>query len=152
MKEFGIFKWKIKGTNRVDTIPDAKLKRMQPKADHEYFSACVKLRELQGHVRNLNANVMRFKLIRERIRSEVGFRKARDCPCHVLTGKRNGNILCLAHKHSWENLYCGREYYFWVCSHCRMGIDYRATKAMMAKLTGEYTKHVVRKDDQGIIL
>jgi len=145
MKQYGIFRWKLKGTFILKTIPDTQLKRFQPKTDHEYLSACVELRRIQAREGKLSAKVRRLKTIRDLVRSEVGRRKAQKCPCHILTGKYEGSVLCLARRHNWENLYKENEFYFWICSHCRMGDNYKVTKALLAKLTGEYTKYVVNK-------
>lgn len=142
MKEFGRLKWLFKGTAKLDKIPLVKLKRLVPKADHEYFDACLKLKRLKEQEGRLNRKVMKLKAIRDRVRSEAGRRKAVVCPCHILTNKNCPNVICLARKRTWQNGYIGEEFYFWICSSCRMGINYKATKALIAKLTGEYMKHV----------
>ena len=145
MREYGLFRWKLRGTFKVSKLSDAKLMRFQPKADHNYFSACVQLRKVQAQEKRLNAKVRRFKTVRDLVRTEVGLRKAQKCPCHIITGKKTGNILCLARKRDWVNQYKEGEFYFWICSYCTMGENYKATKALMARLAGEYTKHMVTK-------
>ena len=146
MKELGRLKWQFKGTSKLDKIPAMRLKRLVLEADHQYFQACVQLRKLKNQEARLNHKCKLYKTLRERLRSEAGRRKAVACPCHVLTNKSCPNVICLARKRMWQNQYRSEEFYFWICSSCRMGIDYKATKAMMAKLTGEYLKHVVKPD------
>lgn len=146
MREYGLFRWKLRGTFKVNSLSDAKLKRFQPKSDHDYLSACVELRRAQAREKKLNAQVRRLKTIRDLVRTEVGYRKAKKCPCHVLTGRSAGNVLCLARQRSWMNQFRGEEFYFWHCSYCRMGDNYKATKALLAKLSGEYTKNLIKKD------
>jgi len=146
MREYGMFKWKLRGTYRVEQMSDTQLKRFQPKVDHEYFNAESELRRLRALVSRANMKARNYRLIRIRIRSEVGRRKAVKCPCHILTGKKGeGSVLCLARKRNWDNIYHDSEFYFWICSSCKMGDDYKAKKALVNKLTGEYKKHVVDK-------
>ena len=142
MKELGRLKWQFKGTSKLDKISITKLKRLVPEADHVYWDACFKYRQIKEQEVRIKRKVRLLKTIRERVRSEWGRRKAEACPCHVLTNKCCPNIICLARKRTWTNGYRGEEFYFWICSTCRMGIDYKNTKAMMAKLTGEYKNYV----------
>ena len=145
MKELGRLKWQFKGTSKLDKIPITKLKRLVPEADHVYWDACFKYRQIKNQEARMNRKIRLFKTLRERVRSEWGRRKAIACPCHILTNKPCPNVICLARKRTWQNQYRGEEFYFWICSTCRMGIDYKNTKALMAKLTGEYLKHVGKK-------
>lgn len=145
MKALGRLKWQFKGSANVYGISDTRLKRLVPETDHAYFDACHKLRVLKAQEARLNRKCRNLKTLRERLRSEAGRRKAVVCPCHILTGKSTPNVICLARHRTWNNQYRGEEFYFWICSSCRMGIDYKATKALMAKLTGEYLKHVIPK-------
>jgi len=145
LQGLGRLKWQFKGISKLDKIPITRLKRLVPEADHAYFSACIQLRRAKAQEARLHHKCRLYKTLRERLRSEAGRRKAVACPCHVLTNKHCPNVICLARKRTWQNQYRGEEFYFWLCSSCRMGINYKATKALMAKLTGEYLKHVEQK-------
>jgi len=142
LKRYGIYKWRSR-TPCDSEISDKDLVYLKREAIREYQAICKKYSRAFKRLNVLNSRAKRLKILRERLVTEFGERKAKACPCHVPTKLKIGNVLCLAKRRLWLNHYRGGEFYFWVCSSCRISRGYRETKALMRKLEGEYLKYVV---------